>query len=107
MEDPENLKSLKENLDDLGFSEKPNCYHCKFRRELGYSAHSKCVALTDKLEGDEKKEAETMISLLNSVGMVKSDAVKFNQHGVDNGWAIWPNNFDPNWLEKCEFFERK
>ena len=107
MDDPENIKELKSQLDDLGFGVKPNCYHCKFRRELGYSAHSKCVALIEKLEGDKKKEADTIIDLLGSTGMLKSDGVKFNQHGVDNGWAIWPSNFDPNWLEKCDFFERK
>lgn len=107
MDDSENIEELKSQLDDLGFGLKPNCYHCKFRRELGYSAHSKCVALTAKLEGEEKKEAENLITLLNSVGAIKTDEVKFNQHGVDNGWAIWPSNFDPNWLEKCDFFERK
>ena len=26
-------------------------------------------------------------------------ALKFNQHGVKNGWCTWPINFDPIWVE--------
>lgn len=25
--------------------------------------------------------------------------LKFNQHGVKNGWCTWPINFDPIWVE--------
>jgi hypothetical protein len=28
--------------------------------------------------------------------------VKFHQHGVNNGWANWPSNLDPTWLEECK-----
>jgi hypothetical protein len=34
-------------------------------------------------------------------------AVKLNEHGVKNGWADWPLNFDPVWVEDCKFFEEK
>lgn len=105
MNDSENLRELKSQLESLGYNDKPNCYECKFRRELGYSSHSKCVVLTDKLEGERKKQVEDLIDLLGS-DLLKSGQIKFNQHGVDNGWASWPSNFDPSWLEKCEFFER-
>lgn len=25
--------------------------------------------------------------------------LKFNQHGVKNGWCTWPINFDPIWVD--------
>lgn len=26
-----------------------------------------------------------------------------NEHGAKNGWANWPFDFDPIWIEACEF----
>lgn len=31
--------------------------------------------------------------------------VKLNPHGVKMGWAYWPLNFDPVWIESCDGFE--
>jgi hypothetical protein len=30
--------------------------------------------------------------------------VKINEHGIKNGWANWPLDFDPVWVEDCRFF---
>lgn len=30
--------------------------------------------------------------------------VKFNEYGVDKGWASWPYNYDPIWIEFCLFW---
>jgi hypothetical protein len=48
-----------------------------------------------------------MVELALATGQIKLDGVKFHQHGIDNGWAQWPNNFDPCWLLECKFFEKK
>jgi hypothetical protein len=31
--------------------------------------------------------------------------IEFAAPGIRNGWAIWPVNFDPTWLERCDGFE--
>lgn len=33
--------------------------------------------------------------------------VELNPHGVKNGWASWPLDFDPIWVEKCQCFRDK
>ncbi len=59
----------------------PLCYQCKFRGELGFSAHSSCT-----------NQAATVTA---------------NPHGVKKGWFAHPFNFDPVWLETCTGFESK
>jgi hypothetical protein len=60
---------------------KENCYNCKFRADLNWDAHSKCLANWQK--GDHKQ--------------IKIEA---------NQWTIgFPNNFAPVWVKKCKKFE--
>jgi hypothetical protein len=33
--------------------------------------------------------------------------VKLDPHGVKNGWANWPINFDPTWVIECPFYTQK
>jgi hypothetical protein len=87
---------------------KPNCYNCKYRGEVPGSAHSCCTVL--RKEGDENN-AETMmveiglatrkIALVNESD--QKPLVKLNEHGVKSGWADWPLNFDPVWVDECPF----
>ena len=98
------LNNLAQDLRDLGF-QKPNCYNCKHRKVLGWSAHSQCKAL-ETLKGISNLNPEN-ISLLISSGKIKVPGVRFHQHGINNGWAEWPSNFDPTWLEECRFYEGK
>jgi hypothetical protein len=60
---------------------KPDCYNCKFRRDIPGDAHSCCS---------------------NSKAKVKGDS-----YGKGQGWFLWPFNFDPTWLESCNGFEKK
>lgn len=32
--------------------------------------------------------------------------VKVNAHGFRNGWAYWPLDFDPVWIESCDCFNK-
>ena len=89
---------------------KPNCYECKFRTTIPGSAHSCCTVIkeTAKELGMEESKAvslEALISLGSAGIKSQSDqpAVKLNPHGVNNGWAAWPLDFDPTWVESCEF----
>jgi hypothetical protein len=59
-----------------------NCYKCKYRKELSWSAHSKCIKPDEEMTGHE--------------------------HGIKNGWFFYPSNFDPIWRTKeCNNFEKK
>jgi hypothetical protein len=87
---------------------KPNCYDCKFRGEIPGSAHSCCTIL--KKDEDEKNPYTIMTELGLSTGKLelinehdRMPLVKLNEHGVNNGWAAWPLNFDPVWVESCPF----
>lgn len=53
----------------------PNCYNCAFKGSVPGSAHIACNSNTARVEGDE--------------------------HGIKNGWFLWPFNFDPCWLKDC------
>lgn len=100
MEEDSEIKTLKKDLETMGF-EKPNCRSCVFRQELGWSSHSKCGAVS-KLDLSPEN-----IQTINVTGRIKVKEVKFHEHGVNNGWADWPTNFDPCWLEECSLYEPK
>lgn len=61
----------------------PDCYDCKWCREVPRSQFVSCKNL---------KSAKEL-------------KVTAEQYGVKNGWFIWPQVFDPVWLRKCEGFE--
>jgi hypothetical protein len=59
-----------------------NCYKCKHRKELSWSAHSACDKPDTEMTG--------------------------NEHGKRNGWFNYPHNFDPIWRTKeCGNFDEK
>lgn len=60
---------------------KSNCYNCIHRREIAGDAHSRCA----------NRDAEV-------IG---------HEHGIKKGWFVWPYNFDPTWLVKCDGFAQK
>jgi len=58
------------------------CYKCIHRKKVYYSAHSECGKPDAQMTG--------------------------NQHGIKNGWFMYPLNFDPIWKTKlCSNFEAK
>jgi hypothetical protein len=87
------------------------CYHCAWRRPLPGVTHSACAH-----PKAGKQTADPMMKLLAifaSVGRVPPTiniagtvvlGVKLDEYGVQNGWANWPFNFDPNWLLACKGF---
>lgn len=77
-----------------------NCYECKHRRNLAGDCHSACAALPT-----EKHRVAAAFSV--TISYAYGAKLKANRHGVQNGWFNWPFNFDPIWVEKCEYFEEK
>ena len=92
---------------------KPDCHKCKYRNSIPGDAHSRC---RHPNIGNRDDPLSSIIGVLASVGRVvsigdesnKEDLnIKLHPHGVKMGWANWPLNFDPVWLESCDGFEIK
>lgn len=91
-----------------------SCYQCKHRGDVVGSAHSKClhpIPETEKLKPLLMLQAitrptEPLACILDGIGVCLT-AVRLNEHGVKNGWALWPVDFDPVWVEECILFETK
>ena len=87
---------------------KPNCYGCKWRRNVVGSSHSSC----NHPRNDEAKNNPLMQIMATFAGVgrippVEIDTglhIKGSQWGIDHGWFNWPFNFDPTWLEECGGF---
>lgn len=92
--------------------QKPNCYDCKFRREVPGSAHSSCA---HPVVGANDDPFGNMMAIFASVGrvnpVISQKAEKLNvtgnATGIRRGWFCWPWNFDPVWLESCDGFEAR
>ena len=58
------------------------CYDCKSKREVPGNCHIQCINPDPNMIG--------------------------NQYGIDKGWFIYPELFDPVWKEKlCSNFEEE
>jgi hypothetical protein len=44
----------------------------------------------------------SMLLNLAQQGVIHSGHVDINYHGVKNGWAFWPVDFDPIWINDCK-----
>ena len=78
---------------------KNDCYTCPHRGELSHSAHSECKVLTNGVIAFAfamKVASGEIIGMDNKEG---EQVLKFDPHGVRNGWCTWPINFDPVWVD--------
>ena len=86
-----------------------SCYACKHRGDLPGSAHSRCNVLRET--GSEIVSTLEMLIGIGEASISNKNTgeslVKLNPHGVKNGWAAWPINFDPVWVDECQFFLKK
>lgn len=76
---------------------KNDCYQCPYRRKLQHSAHSACKVL----DGEFALAFSISVSSgeIKAIDSPEGQLLKFDPHGVANGWCIWPINFDPVWVE--------
>ena len=77
-----------------------NCYQCKYRGNAPGSAHSCC-----RYPGNDTG-LFGFFALVNKDNAAKLN-IRADDHGIRNGWFIWPINFDPVWLTNCDGFEAK
>lgn len=87
--------------------EKPNCYDCKHRRNIPGDAHSMCAH--EKGCGDESNPFIAVANIFSRKNKTdpKGLGIEADPYGMRMGWFLWPFNFDPVWLLKCNGFERK
>lgn len=87
-----------------------DCYNCIHRGTVPGSCHSSCRVLRLGTTDDSKT---AVLESLVAIGSIKitlkedQEAVKLNEHGVKNGWANWPLDFDPIWVDECVFYTKK
>ena len=74
-------------------NEKRDCYSCKHRGTIPGDAHSCCNAV------------DTLLGIL--IALTGRGGPRMTPHGIRNGWANWPINFDPIWIEHCPYYESK
>lgn len=74
-----------------------NCYNCKHRGEVPGSAHSSCSTM--------QPQDSFVVAMYIQQRNGYTQNLKLNPHGMRNGWAFWPVDFDPVWVEQCNFYE--
>lgn len=77
---------------------KQDCYSCKHRRSISGDCHSGCEALPDI-------DQFALARYVHHNGPYFAN-LKLNPQGIRNGWCFWPVNFDPCWVEECNFYEK-
>lgn len=94
---------------------KPNCYQCRHRRDLPGDAHSAChhPATRSMHEGGGLLGLVAVLGKRSGFTGIEPSAAARALHVSGNptaqarGWFLWPVNFDPVWLERCDGFEEK
>lgn len=91
-----------------------DCYKCKYRENLPGSAHSRCNVILESARAVNDEETGRQLEFAISVGAMTigneetgEELVKLDPHGVAKGWAAWPIDFDPTWVNECPFFTQK
>lgn len=74
-----------------------NCFKCKYSEKVTGSAHLSCNACPATIGiAFLQYIATSRVPDLTIGGELK---LKLDEHGVRSGWAYWPVNFDPVWVE--------
>lgn len=60
---------------------KKHCWNCAYRKEIPGDAHFACIRSFTDVKPPEQ-----------------------DPYGVRGGWCMFPINFDPTWLGKCDGF---
>lgn len=94
-------------------SERPDCYDCKYLRQLGQTRRSMChhpdiKKVTEGVSLDFKLDYHGLplpIKIVTSKG--EFYFVVFHKHGEKFRAVGWPYSFDPAFLLSCVGFEKE
>jgi hypothetical protein len=97
---------IKENFE----IEPSNCFQCIHRETVPGSAHSSCTLYNTELSGYMLANEVVRGNMLQIKLEVNGEerripVIKVDPHGIKNGWAFWPVNFDPVWVSECIMFK--
>ncbi len=92
---------------------KPDCYSCLHRGEVPGSAHSSCRhPSTNAVHAGLLAQLATVAGKRSGLTEIPCQAaadlhIEGVAFGIDHGYFLWPANFDPTWLVRCDGFEAK
>jgi hypothetical protein len=79
------------------------CYNCQNKGPVSGSAHSSCTAYIDIYRKNNINPLESF-KLLNR----SNDIPIGDKHGIENGWFMFPYNYDPVWMRsECKLYKAK
>lgn len=81
-----------------------DCHKCKFVGTVIGSAHKSCKVLADTKLDILIASGLAEIQISKKDGTESKPAVEVNPWGKSHGWADWPIQFDPIWIDSCVFF---
>jgi hypothetical protein len=91
---------------------RPMCYDCRHRGQVPGSCHSACLhPATEWARNEPMNQAAALLGKRSGLYWCALDTQAASLHveaadrGIYAGWFLWPVNFDPVWLERCEGFE--
>ena len=84
---------------------KHDCWKCQYKVEKAGTAHIGCSVLREKRLTD--KNVGRIIGIFAALAESPPDGIVVNEYGRSSGWATWPIDFDPVWIEKCIYFENE
>jgi hypothetical protein len=91
---------------------KPNCYTCRWRGDVPGDAHSSCQH--PKAQATHTHPVNQLAAILGKRSgldgcLLSQEATDLHieavPHGIRMGWFLWPVNFDPTWLVRCDGYE--
>ncbi len=84
-----------------------NCYNCKNRGTVPGSTHSRCNFLKNNCTDESQIMSLEFGLSMNQFQLTNKETgeplVNINEWGQRNGWASWPIDFDPIWIDGCVF----
>lgn len=90
-----------------------NCQDCIHNKKLTGTHHIACNACPKELEMIILSFNASGVFFRNPTHMVVQNTdtgeekplIDLNPHGVSMGWALWPFNFDPIWVNECLMYQ--
>lgn len=91
-----------------------NCHKCKHHDTNLGTYHLICkhpkVGLSDSADNPLANVLAIFASVHRCPPQVDADTaismgITISEHGLRNGWANWPWNFDPIWIKTCNCYE--
>lgn len=87
----------------------PNCHDCIWSRKLPGSVNLLCT-ITKVIDPDDwcglaRKIVKGEVSLVHKD--TNEPMITICEQAKSLGWANWPIDFDPVWIEDCQYFADK